>query len=108
MAFYLLQGSYTPEGSANLLKNPQNRFEAVRPAVEQLGGRIEGAWLAFGDYDFVVIAQLPDNVSAAAFSMAVWAGGGVKAFKTTPLLTAEEGMEAMRRGAGAGYRPPSG
>jgi len=46
-------------------------------------------------------------VSAAAFSMAAAAGGAVKAVKTTPLMSMEEAIEAMRKAGGAGYRPPS-
>jgi hypothetical protein len=38
--------------------------------------------------------------------MAVIAGGAVRTYKTTPLMTIEEGLQAMRRGAEAGYRPP--
>lgn len=107
MAYYLLQAAYTPEAWAAMVKNPQNRLEAVRPVVERLGGKIEGGWLAFGEYDAILICQMPNNVSAAAFSMAASAGGAVKAVKTTPLMTIEEGMEAMRKAAGAGFRPPS-
>lgn len=106
MAYYLLQVAYTPEAWAALVSNPQNRMEAVRPVVERLGGRMEGAWLSFGDYDLVAICQMPDNVTAAAFSIAAAAGGALRAIKTTPLMTSEEGVEAMRRAAGAGYRPP--
>jgi hypothetical protein len=40
--------------------------------------------------------------------MAVAAGGACKAFKTTPLLSVEEGVEAMRKAQGAEYRRPSG
>jgi hypothetical protein len=49
---------------------------------------------------------MPDNVSAAAFSLAASAGGGVRAIKTTPLLSTEEGVEAMKKAATAGYKPP--
>ena len=35
------------------------------------------------------------------------AGGAVRAVKTTPLMTTEEAMEAMRKASGVGYRPPS-
>jgi hypothetical protein len=42
---------------------------------------------------------MPDNVSAAAFSVAASAGGAIKAIKTTPL-------EAMKKAATAGYKPP--
>lgn len=107
MAYFLLQGAYTAEAWAALVKNPVDRFEAVRPAVEELGGSVEGAFFAFGDYDVVLIMRMPDNVSAAAFSLAVAAGGAFKAHKTTLLMSTEEGLEALRRAGGSGYRPPS-
>ena len=106
MAYYMFQGAYTPEAWATMVSNPQNRAQLVRPVIESLGGRWVDAWLAFGEYDVIVIAELPDNVSAAAFSLAVNAGGALKAAKTTPLMTIDEGMEAMRKAGRAGYRPP--
>jgi uncharacterized protein with GYD domain len=106
MARYLFQASYTNEAWASLVNNPQNRVEVIRPVIERLGGRLESAYLSFGDYDVVVIAEMPDHTSAAAFSLATSAGGALKAIKTTPLLTIEEGLEAMRKAASAGYRPP--
>ena len=87
MATFMVEVAYTPEAWASLVKNPQNRLEAIRPAVERLGGKVETGWFTFGDYDIVVITQMPDSASAAAFSIAVSAGGAVKACKTTPLLT---------------------
>jgi len=83
---YLIQVAYTPDAWAAMVNQPQNRIEAVRPVVEKLGGKFEHAWLAFGEYDIVAVVELPGNTDAAAFSMAVAAGGAVKAFKTTPLL----------------------
>jgi uncharacterized protein with GYD domain len=106
MARYLFQASYTSEAWAAQVSNPQNRIDAIRPVIERLGGRLECAYLSFGDYDVVVIAEMLDHISAAAFSLAASAGGGVKAVKTTPLMTVEEGIEAMKKAAGAGYRPP--
>jgi uncharacterized protein with GYD domain len=107
MPYYLVQVAYTPETWATLVENPQNRIEAVQPTLEQLGGTIYGAWVAFGEYDVVAIFELPDNVRQAAISMAIVAGGATKAVKTTPLLTWEEGIEAMRMAADTVYRPPS-
>jgi uncharacterized protein with GYD domain len=107
MPYYLVQSAYTPEAWATLIKNPQDRNEAVRPVIERLGGRLHGAWFAFGEYDIVAIVEMPDNVNVAAFSLAASAGGSIKALKTTPLMTVEEGIEAMRRAGGSGYRPPS-
>ena len=106
MARHLFQASYTSEAWAAQVSHPQNRIEVIRPVLERLGGRLESAYLSFGDYDVVVIAEMPDAGSAAAFALAGSAGGALKAVKTTPLLTIEEGIEAMKKAAGAGYRPP--
>jgi len=39
--------------------------------------------------------DLPDTASAAPVSMTLMAGGALKAAKTTPLMTMEEGVQAM-------------
>jgi uncharacterized protein with GYD domain len=44
-----------------MVKQPQNRLEAVRPVVEKLGGKWEHAWLAFGEYDIVGVVELPET-----------------------------------------------
>ena len=106
MALYALQTAYAPVGWAALLKDPQNRMEAVKPVVQRLGGSVVNGWLTFGDYDVLVICQLPDNVSATALSMAISAGGAVKSVKTTPLVTFDEGLEALKKAKDAGYTPP--
>lgn len=107
MPYYLFQAAYTSEALEAMVKNPQNREEAIRPGVEGMGGRILGVWLAFGEYDIVAIFELPDNTTAAAFALAAGSNRGVKALRTTPLMSMEESMEAMRKAQGAGYRPPS-
>lgn len=108
MAYYLIQVAYTAETLETLLAKPQDRTAAIRPAIEKLGGKLESTWFSFGEYDVVVIVQMPDNASAAAFSFAVSAGGALKAVKTTPLMTIEEGVAAMKKAAGSGYCPPGG
>lgn len=107
MPLFLSQVGYNQEGWQALVSNPQNRLEAIRPVVDKLGGRIVNAYFAFGDYDFVLIAEFPDNVSAAALAIAAAAGGAVKSIKTTPLMEASEGLEALRKAAASGYRAPT-
>ena len=69
MPVYLHQIAYSREGWQALLAQPQDRIEAVRPAIEKLGGKIRNAWFAFGEYDIVLISEMPDNASAAAISI---------------------------------------
>jgi len=107
MAYFLLQGAYSAEAWKALINKPVNRIEAVRPVIEKMGGKIESSFFTFGEYDIIVILQMPDSVNAAAFSLAVAAAGTFKASKTTPLLSMEEGIEAMKKAGKAGYKPPS-
>jgi uncharacterized protein with GYD domain len=105
MPHYLVQAAYTPEAWQALVKNPHSRIEAVRPAIERLGGKLIGGWAAFGDYDTILIAELPTSVDAAAIAIAAAAGGSCKAVKTTALLTADETVEAIKKASNTGYRP---
>ena len=106
MPHYLIQAGYTAEAWRALVNKPEDRSEAVRPVIEKLGGRIVHSWYAFGEYDIVAIVEMPDNVSAAALSLAQAAGGAMRSLETTPLLEVAEGLEAMKRASKAGYRPP--
>ena len=105
MPFYMFQGAYSSEAWAAQIRNPQNRVEIVRPMVEAQGGRLLSAYYAFGEYDVVLIVELPDNASVSAIALAVAGSGALKAQKTTVLMSIEEGLEAMRRASGTGYRP---
>jgi uncharacterized protein with GYD domain len=107
MAYYLVQASYTAHAVAAMVKSPQDRAAAVKPMIEGLGGKLHGLWFAFGEYDIVAIAEMPDNVSAAAVSMAVGASGSMSAYRSTALMTSAEAVEAMKKAAAASYQAPT-
>jgi uncharacterized protein with GYD domain len=102
----MIEAAYTAEAWKLMLKKPEDRGEAIRPVIEKLGGSMVNSWFAFGDHDIVLLAEFPDNVSAASFAVAAMAGGGLRSIKTTPLLELPEGREVMKRAAKSGYRPP--
>ena len=106
MPYYLIQTAYTSESWEKMVKSPQDRIDAVRPSIEALGGRVDAGYISFGDYDLAAIVEFPDNVSAAAFAISVASKGGVKAFKTTPLMTTAEAQQAMQKAGGSTYAPP--
>src|ERR1039458_1057273 len=56
----------------------------------------------------ILVIEALDNASAAACSLAVSSSGAFKAFRTTPLLSVEEGMAAMKKAAKLNYKPPTG
>ena len=105
MASFLVQVSYTPEALSALIAKPQNRMAVVKKSVENLGGTFTGSWMSFGDYDLVMLLEMPNNVSAAALAIATAAGGSLKAIKTTPLLTIEQALSALKKAGKSGYTP---
>lgn len=104
MAKYLLQVSYTPEGTKGLLKDGgSKRREAARAAVSSVGGSLESMYFTFGDHDAIVIVDMPDAASAVASSLAINASGAVT-IKTTVLITPEEVDAAVKKSPT--YTPP--
>ena len=104
MPKFMIQANYVGEGLKGLLKEGgTSRRETVAQVINGMGGRLESFYYAFGDYDVFGIADMPDNVSGAAFSLMINASGFVQA-KTTVLLTPEELDEATKKTVD--YRPP--
>jgi uncharacterized protein with GYD domain len=96
MGKYLFRVSYTQAGISGVLKEgAKGRSAAIKKAVGSVGGRIESGYWAFGEDDYVLIADLPDNAAAIALSSSVGASGGARV-STTVLLTAEE-VDAGRK-----------
>jgi uncharacterized protein with GYD domain len=108
MPLYMYQAAYTGESWAAQIKNPQNRVEAVgKAACEAVGGKLVGGWLCFGEYDLVIIADVPNDEAMSAIAVAVAAGGAVKASRTTRLLSGAQGVEMLKKAEAVAkiYRP---
>jgi uncharacterized protein with GYD domain len=105
MALYMYQAAYTAESMAAQIKEPQDRIEAVRPALEAMGAKILAGGYPFGEYDVLVLFEAPDETTAASVAMAVAAGGATRQAKTTRLLSGQEWIESLRKAQGSQYRP---
>jgi len=106
MAHYMIQAAYTNDAWGRLVQRPEDRAEALRPVVQRLGGQLLAWYYSFGDYDVMALVELPNNVNAAALSMAAAPAEAVRAVRTTPLMTPDEGFDAMLLAQGAKYVPP--
>jgi uncharacterized protein with GYD domain len=96
MPKYLFEARYSPEGAIGLAKEGgTSRRDAVKKHLKEIGGKLESMYFGFGDVDCFVIVDLPDNVSAAALSLAVNESGMI-ASKAIVLLTPEEMDQAAK------------
>ena len=108
MPLYMYQAAYTAESWAAQTKNPQNRVESVgRQACEAVGGKMIGGWYCLGDYDVILIVDVPNIESMAAITVAIAAGGAVKSSHITALMTGAELVAALKKSEAVvkGYMP---
>jgi len=104
MPKYLVEANYAGEGLKGLLKEGgSSRRAAVETLIASVGGKVEAFYYAFGKTDVFIIADIPDNVSAAALSLTVSAAGAATT-RVTVLLTPEEIDAATKKSPL--YRPP--
>ena len=104
MAKYLLRAGYSRDGLAGLIKEGgTRRREALSETIGSVGGRLEAFYYAFGECDLYMIADLPDDASAAAVSLAISSVGAINV-TITVLLTPETVDEAIAKSVP--YRSP--
>jgi uncharacterized protein with GYD domain len=106
MPHFMVQGAYTAETWAGMVKNPEDRTGPVNALLESLGGKLESFYFCFGEDDFVGIAEVPDNVTAAALAIAVASSKAFRQLRSTPLLTSKEVVEAAKKAGKAAYKAP--
>lgn len=104
MAKYLVNASYTSEGSKGLIKEGgTNRQKLVEGMVRKLGGKMEAFYYCFGSIDVIAIIDMPNVATAAAISMGIKSTGSVD-IMLTPLIEPKEIDTAAQMSVG--YRPP--
>ena len=106
MPLYMSQVSYTSDAWAAMTQNPEDRSEVFGKLTEAIGGRLLSWYYTFGEYDVLVIYEAPDESTAAAIVLAATSSGHLSSVKTTVLLSAEQGVETMRKAGEATYRAP--
>ena len=108
MSYYLFKASYTAAAMKTMVEQPQDRSKMISSACEAFGGKLHQMFMVFGDDDVIVICELPDDVSAAAISAQVAAGGACSNVSTTQLLSMSDWVRACEkaRDVSSGYTAP--
>lgn len=105
MARYLIKASYNAEGVKGVIKaGGTSRVEAVKKAIDSVGGSLESFYFAFGGDDVYVTVEAPSNIAAAAMAATVTSAGALARYETVVLLSANEVDEAMKMAVS--YTPP--
>jgi uncharacterized protein with GYD domain len=92
LPFYLVLGNWTDQGVKNARDAP-NRIKETHKAVAEAGGKMQ-LYYTLGEYDFVMIIEVPDDKSLV--KILIWLGskGNVRT-RTLKAWTEEEAANVM-------------
>jgi uncharacterized protein with GYD domain len=75
MPKYVLLAKATDVASTNILVRGADGLNAQHEAITALGGRVEAQFVVTGNYDIVLIVDMPTDISVLALSLASNIGG---------------------------------
>jgi uncharacterized protein with GYD domain len=107
MTRYLIEHIPVPQASAAVIKNPQDRTEAISTISESAGGKLEHYYIAFSESTIYLVGQVPDEESLAAVMTSIWASGVSVSLKAKAIMTAAEAVNVFKKSGTVAYRPPT-
>jgi len=69
--------NWTDQGAKNIKDVPQ-RYAATKGQIEKLGGRLLSAYITTGQYDVVLIADMPNGEAMTKFAIGATSAGFVR------------------------------
>jgi uncharacterized protein with GYD domain len=88
MPTYIALYKLTEQGIKDI-KNAPRRIEDGINGFQKMGGKVIGFYAVMGEYDYVSIAEAPNDEVGMTFSLALASGGNVR-ITTLKAFTTEE------------------
>ena len=99
MAIYISRGCYTADAVRGMMAKPEDREPQIASAFEKLGGKLLSYYVTLGEFDWMLIAEFPNEQVASSGILIAMAGGSVSNVQTTVAMTSKQAMEAFRGAA---------
>jgi uncharacterized protein with GYD domain len=93
LATYVILASLTDQG-ARTMDDLQRRLENARATFSSLGAELQQLYFAMGTYDYVVIAEAPDDETMTRVALAVSGQGNVRT-NTFRVFTEHEALKLV-------------
>ena len=110
MTIFITHGRYTHNAIANMIANPEDRWENAQKLVEAVGGKLLNFYLTYGHYDFLMICEADSAEQFAPALLAAGGTGGVTDITTFPAMTTADAKTAFEEAqrASASFKPATG
>lgn len=99
MPIFITQGRYTRDAIKGMITKPEDRADAVSRLISKAGGRLLGLYFTFGEFDFVLIAEMESETQMAAAMLAAASSGGVTDLRTMLAMTSTDATGAFAAAA---------
>jgi uncharacterized protein with GYD domain len=96
MPIFISQGRFTQDALKGMIAKPEDRAQAVSQLFEKSGGKLLAYYFTFGESDFFIISEGP-NEGAAVSAIVAAATGGVSDLKTNLAMTSAEMKNAFAK-----------
>ena len=88
MATHIILVNYTQKGIESIKQSP-DRLEASRVAFQTMDADIKAFYLTTGEFDMVIVAEVPDDITLAKLVLSIGSRGAVRT-KTLRAYTESE------------------
>src|SRR5436189_4132195 len=77
MPTYISLIQYTQQGIEKIKESPA-RLDHARKGYEAAGGKIKDFYLVMGEYDIVIVSELPNDEAVARLALTLGAAGNIR------------------------------
>ena len=77
MPIYISRGCYTADAVRGMLATPEDREPTIAKVFEKLGGKLLCYYVTLGEFDWLLIAEFPNEQVASSGILVAMAGGSV-------------------------------
>ncbi len=92
---FITQGRYTEHAMAGMLANPEDRTPALEELLRAAGVKLLSSYWTFGEYDFLVIVDAPDEHVWMKVLLVTASTGGFTDLKTIVGMSTADGEKAF-------------
>jgi uncharacterized protein with GYD domain len=92
MTIFITQGKFTHQAMSGMLAKPEDRAAPVRALAKRHGAKLLDYYVTFGEFDFLIVFEAPDESAAFAILATAAAGGSVSDLRTTVAMTTAAAM----------------